>query len=75
MLRSMFMIFQSSPRQLARQQLFQAQRELVSHAGLAEYHSAMASMYRERAARLAAIVDEPAIDSRITEAQRAGATS
>lgn len=75
MLRNVLMIFQSSPRQLARQQLFQAQRELVSHAGLAEYHTAMANMYRERSARLAAAVDNDGIDSRITEAQRQAAAS
>lgn len=55
-------IFQASPRQLAQQALLKAQRALVSHGCQAEYHAAMATMYRERVQRLQQVVSSDRIE-------------
>lgn len=66
----MIMFLQSSPRQLAQRELFRAQRALVSHGCQAEYHAAMATMYRERVARLQSIIAGLGTDPRVQEMQR-----
>lgn len=53
MLKSLPMLFGPSPKQLAQQQLHDAQVKLLHHAAEAEKHAALAVMYRERRERLA----------------------
>lgn len=69
MFASVLILFQASARQLARRELFRSQRALVSHGCQAEYHNAMAVMYRERVQRLQEVVAGDGIDIRITPAQ------
>lgn len=63
------MFFQANARDLARRELFRAQRRLVSHGCQAEYHAAMATMLRDRCERLQIVVDADDADPRITPAQ------
>lgn len=65
-MRRLMMMFQASPRQLAQQRLFEAERAAVTHTCQAQYHSAMADMARDQAAAMRKIVDGDDVDPRVT---------
>lgn len=60
MIRLFQLLLGASPLSLARQQLFEAEREHIKHTAAAEEHHAAAVMYEERARRLHQMLDKAA---------------
>lgn len=49
----------TNPAKIEQEQLYEARRELLTHTAAAEYHQAIADMYRKRIDRLTISVNTP----------------